>query len=65
MEEKAKKSEKLQMGDILINDAQLSAFDIEENAATKKFIEETQKRQEDVLKLKEVAEERLRMIVRL
>jgi hypothetical protein len=63
VDKKTIKSEKLQMKDILIPDAVLSAFVIEMDDPTKKFLEETEKKQEEVLKLKEVNEERLRMVV--
>lgn len=59
------KSDKLQMEDILIPDAQLNAFLIEENSPTTKFFDEIKVKQDEVLKLKEVNEERLRMVVQL
>jgi hypothetical protein len=59
------KSEKLQMEDILIPNAELSAFTIEMDDATTKILKETEQKQDEVLKLKEVDEERLRMVVQL
>ena len=58
-------SDKLQMADILVANAELSAFTIEMNADTTKFLKETEQKQDEVLKLKEVNEERLRMVVQL
>ena len=55
----------MQLEDILIPNAQLSAFTIELNEDTTKLIRETQQKQDEVLKLKEVNEERLRMVVQL
>ena len=56
-------SDKLQMADILVANAELSAFTINMDDNTTKFINETKQRQDEVLKLKEVNEERLRMVV--
>ena len=58
-------SEKLQMEDILMPDAQLDAFDIELTPSTIQLLENTEKKQEEVLKWKEVSEEQLRMVVQL
>lgn len=57
--------QKLQMNDILIPNAKLSAFEIEMNEGTKKLIEETQRKQDEALKRKEVNEEQLRKVVQL
>jgi hypothetical protein len=57
--------EKLQMTDILIANAELSAFTIGMDDTTSKFLRETEYKQDEVLKLKEVNEERLRMVVQL
>ena len=65
MEEPLNKSEqKLQMADILVKDAVLSAFALE-LSAVEKLLQETEQRQDDVLKLKEIDEEQLRMVVQL
>jgi hypothetical protein len=58
-------SGKLQMTDILVANAVLSAFTIEMDDNTTKFLKETEQKQDEVLKLKEVNEERLRMVVQL
>ncbi len=58
-------SDKLQMADILVANAVLSAFTIEMDDNTTKFLNETKQKQDEVLKLKEVNEERLRMVVQL
>jgi hypothetical protein len=65
VENNSEQPQKLQMNDILIPDAKLSAFLIELNDATKKFIEDIQKKQDEILKLKEVNEEQLRQVVQL
>jgi len=65
VDNKKDQPQKLQMNDILIPDAVLTSFIIELNDEVKKFIEETQKKQEQVLKLKEVSEEQLRKVVML
>lgn len=59
------KSEKLQMEDILIPHAVLTAFIVALDEATTKILEETEKKQDEVLKLKEVDEEQLRTVVQL
>ena len=65
MEDNLNKSEqKLQMTDILVKDAVLSAFALE-LSAVEKLLQETEQRQDDVLKLKEINEEQLRMVVQL
>lgn len=58
-------SDKLQMTDILVANAELSAFTIKMDDNTTKFLNETKQKQDEVLKLKEVNEERLRMVVQL
>ena len=55
--------QKLQMNDILIPGALLSAFVIEADEKTKKIIEESQKKQDEALKRKEINEEELRKVV--
>lgn len=64
MEKTNIQSVKLQMTDILIPGAKLTGFDIVMNEETKKFFDQVKKKQEDVLKLKEVNEEQLRTIIR-
>ena len=63
LEENQNTSVKLQMADILIPNAHLSAYILQDDAQTSKLIEETQKKQEKILKLKEVNENCLRMVV--
>ena len=65
LEENQNTSVKLQMDDILFPNTHLSVFTLEDNADTSKLIEETQKRQDEILKLKEVNEHCLRMVVQL
>lgn len=65
VDNKKSNSEKLQMEDILIPNAALDAFVIEMDVPTTKYFEEIEKKQNEVLKLKEVNEERLRMVVQL
>ena len=58
--------EKLQMTQILVKDAKLTAVKLSEtSAAVIKLIDDTKQKQADVLKLKEVDQERLRMVVQL
>lgn len=57
--------EPFQMEDILLPNAKLDVFVIELNESTKEFLENTEKKQDEVLKFKEVNEERLRMVVQL
>lgn len=59
-----KSEKKLQMTDIFIKDAVLSAFAME-LSAVEKLLQETEQRQDVVLKLKEIDEEQLRMVVQL
>lgn len=65
MEKNLTITEKLQMADILVQDAQLSAFELVLDDTTKQFIDDTKEKQDQVLKLKEVNEECLRMVVQL
>lgn len=58
-------SEPLQMANILVANAQLSVKVLDMNEDMQKLLDETKKKQDDVLKLKEVNEERLRMVVQL
>jgi hypothetical protein len=58
-------SVKLQMDDILIPNAAINVVKLTMDAATSKLMEETKKKQKQVLKLKEVDENRLRMVVKL
>lgn len=56
----------LQVTQILVPNAKLSAVKLSENSATIiKRISETKQKQADVLKLKEVDQDRLRMVVQL
>jgi hypothetical protein len=58
--------EKLQITQILVKDAKLEAVKLNENNATvTKLIDETKQKQVEVLKLKEVDQETLRMVVQL
>jgi hypothetical protein len=58
--------EKLQVTHILVKNAKVVAVKLSEtNAAVTNMINETQKKQVEVLKLKEVDQERLRMVVQL
>lgn len=60
------KMEKLQINQILVKDAKLSAVKLNEtNTTVTNLINETKQKQVEVLKLKEVDQERLRMIVQL
>lgn len=65
VENKPNTSDKLQMADILVADAKLSAFVLTMDENTRTIIDETKQKQDEVLKLKEVNEERLRMVVQL
>ncbi len=56
---------KLQESQILVKDAKLTAVRLVETAEIRKLIEETRQKQEEILKLKEVDQERLRMVVQL
>jgi hypothetical protein len=58
-------SETLEMEDILMPNAQLDAFEIELTPSTIQLLENAEKRQEEVLKWKEVSDEQLRMVVQL
>ena len=56
----------LQVNQILVKDAKLSAEKLSEsNPTITKLIFETKQKQANVLKLKEVDQERLRMVVQL
>ena len=56
--------EKLQANQILVKDANIRAVKLDATDATIiKMIEDTKKQQANVLKLKEVDQERLRMVV--
>jgi hypothetical protein len=58
--------EKLQVNQILVKDAKLSAVKLNEtNVTVTNLINETKQKQAEVLKLKEVDQERLRMVVQL
>jgi hypothetical protein len=58
--------EKLQVNQILVKDARLSAVKLNEtNVTVTSLINETKQKQAEVLKLKEVDQERLRMVVQL
>ena len=57
---------KLQVTQILVANAKLSAVKLSESDPTiTKLITDTKQKQADVLKLKEVDQERLRMVVQL
>jgi hypothetical protein len=59
-------SDQLQMDDILVENAQLTAFLIDVNdEEIQKLIQQTTEEQQKILKLKEVKEECLRMVVQL
>jgi hypothetical protein len=52
--------------DILIKDAKLTSEKLNENSAEiNAFIKETKQKQIDILKLKEVSQDRLRMVIQL
>jgi hypothetical protein len=58
--------EKLNVAQILVKDVKLTAVKLnEENVDVKNLIDETKKKQAEILKLKEVDQERLRMVVKL
>ncbi len=58
--------EKLQVNQILVKDAKLSAVKLNEsNVTVTNLINETKQKQAEVLKLKEFDQERLRMVVQL
>lgn len=65
VENKPDTTGKLQMADILVSNAKLSAFVLTMDENTRMIIDETKQKQDEVLKLKEVNEERLRMVVQL
>lgn len=57
---------KLHADNILVENAKLEAVKLSEtNATTSKLIDDTKQKQAEILKLKEVDEERLRMVVQL
>jgi hypothetical protein len=56
--------DKLQISEILVKDAKLEAVKLNEKNVAK-LIDETKQKQAEVLKLKEVDQERLRMVVQL
>ena len=64
VEENLKSDNQLQMADIFVKDAVLSAFALE-LSAVEKLLQETDQRQDYVLKLKEIDDEQLRMVVQL
>jgi hypothetical protein len=56
----------LQVNQILVQDAKLEAIIISDtDHSVKKLIDETKQKQVEILKLKEVDQERLRMVVQL
>lgn len=58
--------EKLLVTQILVKNAKLTAVKLNETSITvTKLIDETKQKQAEVLKLKEVDQERLRMVVQL
>lgn len=58
--------EKLHINQILVKDAKLAAVKLNETSvAVTTLINETKQKQVEVLKLKEVDQERLRMVVQL
>lgn len=58
--------EKLQLENILVKDANLQAFRVKDtDLEVKRLFEQTKENQAKVLKLKEVDQERLRMVVQL
>lgn len=58
--------EKIQVAQILVQNAKLVAVKLNEaNAAVTKMIDDTKKKQAEVLKLKEVDQASLRMVVQL
>lgn len=58
--------EKLQASQILIKGAKLTPVKLDESDETiKELMNETRRRQDDIIKLKEVDEDRLRMIIKL
>ncbi len=58
--------EKLHVTQILVKNAKLTAVKLNETSITvTKLIDETKQKQAEVLKLKEVDQERLRMVVQL
>lgn len=57
--------EKLSLTQILIKDAKLQVVKLSDNASAVKLIDETRKKQEEILKLKEVSQENLRLVVQL
>ncbi|HGE5777719.1 hypothetical protein [Flavobacterium psychrophilum] len=57
--------EKLSLTQILIKDAKLQVVKLTENVAFTKLIDETRKKQEEILKLKQVNQESLRLVVQL
>jgi hypothetical protein len=57
---------KLQVSQILVKDAKLTVVKLEQSDTNvTKLIEETKQKQAEVLKLKEVDQDRLRMVVQL
>jgi len=58
--------EKIKVTQILVKDAKLTAIRLSDsNPSVTKLISETKQKQADVLKLKEVDQERLKMVVQL
>lgn len=58
-------TEMIQTSAILVKDAKLVAVTLNESYAILEMIEETRQRQEEILKLKSVDQDSLRMVVQL
>ena len=54
-----------QASEILVKDAELKAIELENSVEILQLIETTQQRQEEILKLKIVDQDNLRMVVQL
>jgi len=57
--------EKLQISQILLPGAEIKAVKLRQSAAVKQAIEETMKLQDEILKLKNVDQETLKLVVQL
>ncbi len=57
--------EKITLSQILIKGAKLQVEKLSVNTSISKLIDDTRKKQEEVLKLKEINQENLRMVVQL
>ena len=57
--------EKITLSQILIKGAKLQVEKLNVNPSIAKLIDDTRKKQEEVLKLKEINQENLRMVVQL